>query len=116
MKRYQIILLICLFILIVVHFDFKQYEKFGMGDKDDVMGQYVMKFSYYVFLLTFIALAGGNYYVLYQYLRTGPSASTITLDPNAPCGIYTGSVYTTALLVGFVVAVAIIQPMVASSQ
>ena len=115
MKRYQIILLICLFILIAVHFDFKQYEKFGMGDKDDVMGKYVMGFSYYVFLLTFIGLAGNSYYVLYQYLRTGDSLA-YTLDPNDIFGIYTSSVITTSLLVGFVVAVAIIQPMVASSR
>ena len=72
MKRYQIILLICLFVLIAVCINFKQYDNFRVLDpKEDAASILFLKVFYYGFLLFFLSGAAYSVYFMYLFLKNG---------------------------------------------
>ncbi len=90
MKKYQILLLICLFVLIAVCINFKQYDNFRVSDpKNDESQILVLKIVYYAFLLVFISGAGYSVYYMYTFLKNGVAnngktdISSVVLTPLA---------------------------------
>jgi len=72
MKRYQLILLICLFVLIAVCINFKQYDNFRVLDpKEDAASILLLNVFYYGFLLFFLSGAGFSLYYLYIFWKNG---------------------------------------------
>ena len=111
MKKYQILLLICLFVLFAVCINFKQYDNFRVLDpKEDVAMILFLKVCYYGFLLFFISGAGYSVYYMYTFLKNGVAnngktdISSVVLTPLAWF----------SMLVGYVLIAPIVQSIVYS--
>ena len=90
MKKYQLLLLICLFVLIAVCINFKQYENFRALDPvEDASYILFLKVCYYGLLLFFLSGAGYSVYYMYTFLKNGVASngktdmSSVILTPIA---------------------------------
>ena len=111
MKKYQIILLICLFVLIAVCINFKQYDNFRVLDpKEDAAFILFLQICYYGVLLFFLSGAGYSVYYMYTFLKNGVAnngktdMSSVILTPIAWF----------SMLVGYVLIAPIVQSIVYS--